>query len=160
MTLWKKNLQGERPKRSQGAVMPHLIWAQPTAHHCWRIGGSSRGVSKYSYRNRNVGFGIYSLQVDSSKWIESRESLVPMEVAAARGRQHAYSLQISLRTIHKAVLDGGWIPDLLKGRRGARGQRRHAWSEPSQLDMTAGELVGLVAQYSTLQKSLIFPRRV
>ena len=59
---------------------------------------------------RNVGGGIYSLQVDGNQWVESRESLVPVEVAAAKGRQHAYRLRTSLRTIHKAVLDGGRDP--------------------------------------------------
>lgn len=59
---------------------------------------------------RNIGGGIYSLQVDGSQWIESRETLVPVEVAAAKGRPHAYRLRTSLRTIHKAVLDGGREP--------------------------------------------------
>jgi len=54
---------------------------------------------------KNVGGGIYSLQVDSSQWLESRESLVPVEVLAAKGREHAVRLRTSLRTIHKAVLD-------------------------------------------------------
>lgn len=59
---------------------------------------------------RNVGGGIYSLQVDGSQWLESRESLVPVEVAAVKGRPHTYRLRTSLRTIHKEVLDGGRDP--------------------------------------------------
>lgn len=55
---------------------------------------------------KNVGGGIYSLQVDSSQWLESKESLVPVEVSAAKGREHAFRLRTSLRTIHKSVLDG------------------------------------------------------
>lgn len=55
---------------------------------------------------KNVGGGIYSLQVDGSQWLESKRSLVPVEMSAARGRQHAFRLRTSLRTIHKAVLDG------------------------------------------------------
>lgn len=56
---------------------------------------------------RNVGGGVYSLQVDGSQWLESKDSLVPVEVGVAKGRPHSYRLRTSLRTIHKAVLDGG-----------------------------------------------------
>ena len=59
---------------------------------------------------RNVGGGVYSLQLDGSQWTESRQSLVPVEVASAKGRPHAFRLRTSLRTIHKAVLDGGRDP--------------------------------------------------
>ena len=59
---------------------------------------------------RNVGGGVYSLQLDGSQWTESRQSLVPVEVAPAKGRPHAFRLRTSLRTIHKAVLDGGRDP--------------------------------------------------
>lgn len=59
---------------------------------------------------RNVGGGIYSLHVDGSQWTESKASLVPVEVAAAKKRPHAYRLRTSLRTIHKAVLDGARSP--------------------------------------------------
>ncbi len=60
---------------------------------------------------KNVGGGVYSLQVEGGLlWEESKESLVPVEVAPAKGRQHAYRLRTSLRTIHKSVLDGGRAP--------------------------------------------------
>ena len=59
---------------------------------------------------RNVGGGVYLLQLDGSQWTESRQSLVPVEVAPAKGRPHAFRLRTSLCTIHKAVLDGRQDP--------------------------------------------------
>ena len=59
---------------------------------------------------KNIGGGVYSLQLDGTPWTESRQSLVPVEVAPAKGRPHAFRLRTSLRTIHKAVLDGGRDP--------------------------------------------------
>lgn len=56
---------------------------------------------------RNISGGIYSLQLDGTQWTGSRQSLMPIEVALAKGRSHAFRLWTSLRTIHKAVLDGG-----------------------------------------------------
>ena len=72
---------------------------------------------------RNVGGGVYSLQLDGSQWTESRQLLMPVEVAPAKGRPHAFQLRTSLRMIHKAVLDGGrdpWPSD----RRPSYGTRR------------------------------------
>lgn len=60
---------------------------------------------------KNVGGRVYSLQVDGGlHWEESKASLVPVKVAPDKGRQHAYRLRTSLRTIHKSVLDGGRAP--------------------------------------------------
>ncbi|CAH3168253.1 unnamed protein product, partial [Porites evermanni] len=52
---------------------------------------------------RNVGGGLYALEVDGSQWIESLDALVPVKVVAAKGRSHSYRLMTSVRTIHKAV---------------------------------------------------------
>ncbi|CAH3192993.1 unnamed protein product, partial [Porites evermanni] len=52
---------------------------------------------------RNVGGGLYALEVNSSQWIESVEDLVPVKVVMAKGRSHLYRLMTSVRTIHKAV---------------------------------------------------------
>ena len=52
---------------------------------------------------RNVGGGLYALEVDGSQWIESVDALVPVKVVIAKGRSHSYRLMTSVRTIHKAV---------------------------------------------------------
>ena len=44
--------------------------------------------------------------LDGDQWVESKESLVPMKVAPAKGRAYGQRLKTSLRTIHKAVMDG------------------------------------------------------
>ena len=59
---------------------------------------------------KDGGGGIYLLQVDSSQWFESKDSLVPVEVGEAKGHQHSFRLWTSLRTIHKTILDGGHRP--------------------------------------------------
>ena len=56
---------------------------------------------------KNVGGGVYSLEVDGSQWLESKDALVSVRVAAARGRLHSYRLMTSLRSIHKEVHGGG-----------------------------------------------------
>lgn len=56
---------------------------------------------------KNTGAGVYCLQLDETQWLESKDSLVPVRVAAAKNRQHTYRLLTSLRTIHKAVHGGG-----------------------------------------------------
>ena len=55
---------------------------------------------------RNTAGGIYTPHLDGDQWVESKESLVPVKVAPAKGRAHGQRLQTSLRTIHKAVMDG------------------------------------------------------
>ena len=55
---------------------------------------------------RHTGGGVYSLEVEGGEWLESRDALIPVSVAPAKGRMHAYRLRTSLRTIHKAVHHG------------------------------------------------------
>ena len=55
---------------------------------------------------RNTGGGIYTPHLDGDQWVESKESLVPVEVAPAKGCPYGQCLKTSLRTIHKAVMDG------------------------------------------------------
>ena len=55
---------------------------------------------------RNSGGAIYTPDLDGDQWVESKESLVPVKVAPAKGRAYGQRLQTSLRTIHKAVMDG------------------------------------------------------
>ena len=52
---------------------------------------------------RNMGGGLYHLEVDGTQWTESVEALVPVKVVMAKARSHAYRLATSVRTIHKAV---------------------------------------------------------
>lgn len=55
---------------------------------------------------RNTAGGVYTPHLDGEQWVESKESLVPVEVAPAKGRPYGQRLKTSLRTIHKAVMDG------------------------------------------------------
>ena len=55
---------------------------------------------------RHTGGGVYSLEVEGGEWLESRDALIPVSVAPAKGRPHAYRLRTSLRSIHKAVHHG------------------------------------------------------
>lgn len=52
---------------------------------------------------KNSGGSVYSLDLESEQWLESKDSLVPVKVAPAKGRAHAYRLLTSLRTVHKQV---------------------------------------------------------
>ena len=55
---------------------------------------------------RNTGGGIYTPDLHGGQWVESKESLVAVKVAPAKGRAYDQQLLTSLRTIHKAVMDG------------------------------------------------------
>jgi len=52
-----------------------------------------------------VGAGLYCLEVDGSRWVESVSSLVPVKVRPAKGKSNCYRLCTSLRSIHKAEHD-------------------------------------------------------
>ena len=56
-------------------------------------------------RYRNIGGGIYTPDLDGDQWMESKESLVAVKVAPAKGRAYGQPLLTSLRTIHKEVMD-------------------------------------------------------
>ena len=74
----------------------------------------SWGVFKHSCQktqvlllwHRNTGGGIYTIDLDGGQWVESKELLVAVKVAPAKGRAYGQRLLTSLHTIHKAVIDG------------------------------------------------------
>ena len=55
---------------------------------------------------RHTGGSNYAPDLDGEQWVESRESLVAVKVAAAKGSPYAMRLLTSVREIHKAVMGG------------------------------------------------------
>ena len=132
---WVGKAKGRRGAIGRGCKPgPQQPRPKPTRRRCWTIVGSRgrgqhlapspiflRHVQAFLLDNqvcllryRNIRGGIYLLQLDGSQWTESKQSLVLIKVAPAKGQSHAFRLQTSLRTIHKSVLDSG----------------RHPWSSP------------------------------